>query len=158
MADLILHHYPTSPFAEKVRLMLGYKKLAWKSVMIPMVMPKPDVVALTGGYRKTPILQIGADIYCDTALIADVLEHLPAAPAEAPLFRPRAAAPEHVPPPPEPEGEAGQVLELLGPAPISVDELARRCQLSVRSLRAILLDLELEGRVQSLPGNRVALL
>ena len=76
MADLILHHYPTSPFAEKARLMLGYKKLAWKSVVIPMVMPKPDVVALTGGYRKTPILQIGADIYCDTALIADVLEHL----------------------------------------------------------------------------------
>ena len=76
MADLILHHYPTSPFAEKVRLMLGYKKLAWKSVIIPMIMPKPDVLALTGGYRKTPILQIGADIYCDTALIADVLEHL----------------------------------------------------------------------------------
>ena len=76
MADLILHHYPTSPFAEKVRLILGYKKLAWKSVMIPMIMPKPDMVALTGGYRKTPVLQIGADIYCDTALIADVLEHL----------------------------------------------------------------------------------
>ena len=76
MADLILHHYPTSPFAEKVRLMLGYKKLSWKSVIIPMIMPKPDVLALTGGYRKTPILQIGADIYCDTALIADVLEHL----------------------------------------------------------------------------------
>lgn len=76
MADLILHHYPTSPFAEKIRLILGYKKLAWKSVLIPMIMPKPDVVALTGGYRKTPVLQIGADIYCDTALICDVLEHL----------------------------------------------------------------------------------
>ena len=76
MADLILHHYPTSPFAEKIRLILGYKKLLWKSVMIPMIMPKPDVVALTGGYRKTPVLQIGADIYCDTALICDVLEHL----------------------------------------------------------------------------------
>ena len=76
MADLILHHYPTSPFAEKVRLILGYKKLAWKSVIIPMIMPKLDMVALTGGYRKTPMLQIGADIYCDTALIADVLEHL----------------------------------------------------------------------------------
>jgi glutathione S-transferase len=76
MADLILHHYPTSPFAEKVRLIMGHKQLAWKSVIIPMIMPKPDVVALTGGYRKTPVLQIGADIYCDTALIADVLEHL----------------------------------------------------------------------------------
>ncbi len=76
MADLILHHYPTSPFSEKVRLILGYKQLAWKSVVIPSIMPKPDVLALTGGYRKTPFLQVGADIYCDSALIADVLEHL----------------------------------------------------------------------------------
>ncbi|MFC6279951.1 MULTISPECIES: glutathione S-transferase family protein [Polaromonas] len=76
MTELILHHYPTSPFAEKTRLMLGYKKLKWKSVIIPMISPKPDLLALTGGYRKTPVLQIGADIYCDTALIADVLEHL----------------------------------------------------------------------------------
>ena len=76
MSDLILHHYPTSPFAEKIRLVLGYKQLAWKSVIIPMMMPKPDVVALTGGYRRTPILQIGADIYCDSALICDVLEHI----------------------------------------------------------------------------------
>jgi glutathione S-transferase len=80
MSDLILHHYPTSPFAEKIRLMLGYKQLAWKSVFIPMIMPKPDLTALTGGYRKTPVLQIGADIYCDTALICDVLEHLAPAP------------------------------------------------------------------------------
>ena len=76
MSELILHHYPNSPFAEKVRLMLGYKGLAWKSVFIPMIMPKPDLTALTGGYRKTPVLQIGADIYCDTALICDVLEHI----------------------------------------------------------------------------------
>ncbi|WHZ11685.1 MAG: putative glutathione s-transferase protein [Burkholderiaceae bacterium] len=75
MGELILHHYPTSPFSEKVRLVLGCKKLAWKSVIVPAVLPKPDVVALTGGYRKTPFLQIGADIYCDTALICDILEH-----------------------------------------------------------------------------------
>jgi glutathione S-transferase len=77
----ILHHYPSSPFAEKARLMLGFKGLAWQSVHIPMVMPKPDVVALTGGYRRTPLLQIGADIYCDTSLIATVLEHLKPEPA-----------------------------------------------------------------------------
>jgi len=77
----ILHHYPSSPFAEKARLMLGFKGLAWQSVHIPMVMPKPDVVALTGGYRRTPLLQIGADVYCDTALIATVLEHLQPEPA-----------------------------------------------------------------------------
>ena len=80
MSDLILHHYPMSPFSEKVRLILGHKQLAWKSVLIPSVMPKPDVVALTGGYRRTPFLQIGADIYCDTALICDVLEHRQPAP------------------------------------------------------------------------------
>lgn len=74
MSELILHHYPASPFAEKARLLMGFKNLAWRSVQIPPVMPKPDLTALTGGYRKTPVLQIGADIYCDTALIARRLE------------------------------------------------------------------------------------
>ncbi len=74
MTELILHHFDLSPFAEKVRLMLGLKGLAWRSVEIPMVMPKPFLTALTGGYRKTPVLQIGADIYCDTRLIAAELE------------------------------------------------------------------------------------
>lgn len=81
MHELILHHYPTSPFAEKARLMLGFKQLSWRSVMIPPLMPKPDLTALTGGYRKTPVLQVGADIYCDTALIARRLEAEKAAPA-----------------------------------------------------------------------------
>ncbi|RYF25326.1 MAG: glutathione S-transferase family protein [Comamonadaceae bacterium] len=74
--ELILHHYPSSPFAQKIRSALGFKQLAWNSVVVPSIMPKPDVVALTGGYRRTPFLQIGADIYCDTALICDVLEHV----------------------------------------------------------------------------------
>ncbi|WP_066265561.1 glutathione S-transferase family protein [Hydrogenophaga palleronii] len=74
-SDLILHHYASSPFSEKVRLMLGHKHLAWQSVNIPRILPKPDVLALTGGYRRTPFLQVGADIFCDTALICDVLEH-----------------------------------------------------------------------------------
>ena len=81
MTEPVLHHYSFSPYAEKVRAMLGFKGVAWKSVQIPPVLPKPDVVALTGGYRKTPILQIGADIYCDTALIARVLERLRPSPS-----------------------------------------------------------------------------
>ena len=76
MNPLILHHYPVSPFAEKVRALLGFKKLAWQSVLIPMMMPKPDVVALTGGYRRTPILQIGADVYCDTLLMCRVIDRI----------------------------------------------------------------------------------
>jgi glutathione S-transferase len=74
MSNIILHHYPTSPFSEKVRLILGYKSIPWQSVFIPQIMPKPDVVALTGGYRRTPFMQIGADIYCDSALICSELE------------------------------------------------------------------------------------
>lgn len=85
MSDIILHHYPGSPFAEKIRALLGSRKLAWQSVMIPAVMPKPDVVALTGGYRKTPIMQIGADVYCDTALIARKLDEL----SDEPTLYPR---------------------------------------------------------------------
>ena len=88
MADIILHHYPTSPFSEKIRLVLGYKQLAWKSVIIPSIMPKPDVLALTGGYRKTPCLQIGADVYCDSALICEVLEQLQPTPALYPAVHP----------------------------------------------------------------------
>jgi glutathione S-transferase len=81
MPELILHHYPTSPFAEKTRIALGLKGLAWRSVIIPQIMPKPDLTALTGGYRKTPVLQIGADIYCDTALILRELERRHPAPS-----------------------------------------------------------------------------
>lgn len=74
MTQLILHHHDPSPFAEKIRLVFGIKNLPWSSVQIPMIMPKPDLTALTGGYRKTPVVQIGADIYCDSALIARELE------------------------------------------------------------------------------------
>ncbi len=73
---IYFHHYPTSPFAEKVRAIFGYKGMAWHSVLQPQIMPKPDLVALTGGYRRIPVLQIGNDVVCDTALICDVLEHL----------------------------------------------------------------------------------
>ena len=61
--------------------MLGFKQLSWRSVEIPRIMPKPDLTALTGGYRKTPVLQVGADIYCDTALIARRLEAEKATPS-----------------------------------------------------------------------------
>ena len=89
----ILHHFEISPFSEKLRAIFGLKRMAWHSVLVPLPLPKPDVVALTGGYRKTPTLQIGADIYCDTALIAQLVDELqpepplvPAGAALAPLL------------------------------------------------------------------------
>ena len=76
MHEIILHEYAESPFSEKIRLILGFKRLRYRSVSVPMMLPKPDLVALTGGNRRAPTLQIGSDIYCDSALIADVLERI----------------------------------------------------------------------------------
>ncbi|MDJ0789778.1 MAG: glutathione S-transferase family protein, partial [Myxococcota bacterium] len=85
MTDLVLHHYDLSPFAEKIRLCLGRKGLPWKSVQTPMVLPKPDHFELTGGYRRVPVLQIGADVYCDSHLITRVLDaHSPTPPLSPP--------------------------------------------------------------------------
>lgn len=74
LPTLILHHFETSPFSEKVRLVLGMKSMNWSSVIIPQIMPKPQFTPLTGGNRRTPALQVGADVYCDTRLIVDMLE------------------------------------------------------------------------------------
>ena len=74
MTDIILHHYDASPFTQKALRMLGLKKLEWRSVETPMLLPKPDLVCLTGGYRGTPVMQIGADIYIDSQRIARELE------------------------------------------------------------------------------------
>lgn len=71
---IILHHYPASPFSEKVRLALRMKNLGWASVEIPNMMPKPLLMPLTGGYRKTPVMQIGADIFLDSAMIIRAIE------------------------------------------------------------------------------------
>ena len=74
MSEIILHHYPQSPVSEKVRIGLGIKKLAWRSVEIPRVPPKPELMPMTGGYRRTPVMQIGADIYCDSQCILRELQ------------------------------------------------------------------------------------
>lgn len=74
MSELLLHHYDFSNYSEKARAMLGFKGLSWRSVVMPSIEPKPNLKALTGGYRRAPVLQIGADVYCDTRLIARELE------------------------------------------------------------------------------------
>ena len=81
MTDLIQHHYEASPYSEKIRTLMGFKGLSWSSVIghrssviVPPIAPKADLLTLTGGYRRAPVLQIGADIYCDSALIAAELD------------------------------------------------------------------------------------
>lgn len=73
-SEVIFHAYPQSPVAEKVRVAFGIKGLAWRKVEIPRLPPKPMLTALTGGYRRTPVMQIGADIYCDSQCIIRELE------------------------------------------------------------------------------------
>ena len=82
----ILHHFEASPFSEKIRVVFGFKRMAWRSVLIPRILPKPDLMPLTGGYRRTPVMQIGADVYCDTQIIVRAIEkHFPS----PPLFPPQ---------------------------------------------------------------------
>ncbi|HYM03416.1 MAG TPA: glutathione S-transferase family protein, partial [Stellaceae bacterium] len=78
MNEIILHHYARSPFSEKVRLVLGFKGVRWQSVEVPRWAPKPDLIPLTGGYRKTPVMQIGADVFCDTrAMLREIDRRFP---------------------------------------------------------------------------------
>ncbi len=67
---LILHHYEGSPYAEKVRLMFGLAGARWHSLLCPAWPPRPSLDPLVGGYRRIPVAQLGADIFCDSTLIA----------------------------------------------------------------------------------------
>lgn len=76
MTTLILHHYPMSPFSQKIRSMLGYTRQSWQSVITREMPPRPMVARLAGGYRKIPVAQIGADIFCDSRTIATEIARL----------------------------------------------------------------------------------
>jgi DNA processing protein len=106
-----------------------------------------------------------------TESAADVLANLPDHPGREglsrdPLFRhARSGLAEPPAPLPVLETDAATLRQarsrippLLTADPVQVDELARRCQLSMAAVAAVLLELELAGRVETLSGNRVALL
>jgi len=74
--EIIFHNYALSPFSEKIRKVFAHKNIGYRSVDQPMWMPKPNLTPLTGGFRRIPVLQIGADVYCDTSLMCRKLEEL----------------------------------------------------------------------------------
>ena len=76
MAEIILHQYVNSPFSEKIRKIFAHKKISWRSVEQPVIMPKPRLIPLTGGYRRIPVMQIGADVWCDTGIIIRKIDEL----------------------------------------------------------------------------------
>jgi glutathione S-transferase len=81
VAELILHHYEGSLFSEKIRLLFGHLGLDWRSVEIAPIMPRPELMPLTGGYRRTPVMQEGADVWCDTRVIAERLAEVAGKPS-----------------------------------------------------------------------------
>jgi DNA processing protein len=52
---------------------------------------------------------------------------------------------------------AARVIGLLGPSPVNVDDLARLSGANVADVRMVLLDLELDGRIERHGGNLVSL-
>ncbi len=84
--DLIVHLYDAEPaFSVKTKLMLGFKNAAWFACNHPTILPKPDLTALTGGYRQIPVAQVGADIYCGSELVMDLIEARVPSPSFTPL-------------------------------------------------------------------------
>lgn len=51
-----------------------------------------------------------------------------------------------------------EIIESMGPVAVTVDEIIRQCQLSPSMVSWVLLELELAGRLERHPGNRVSLL
>ena len=76
MSELILHHYTLSPFSEKARAMFGYAGLEWQSVTVAEMPPRPKLAPLASGYRKIPVAQIGADVFCDTRTLSREIARL----------------------------------------------------------------------------------
>ena len=90
----------------------------------------------------------------------DVMEAL-SGPLRSPAAEPPAQ--DFRPGPPVEADESGlqmaraAIEELLGPTPVAVDEVIRQCQVSAAVVQTVLLELELAGRLERHPGNRVAL-
>jgi glutathione S-transferase len=68
--SLTLHHYPASPYAEKIRAMFGVSGDRWGSVLSPPYPPRPSLQPIVGDFRRIPVAHVGADVFCDTRLIA----------------------------------------------------------------------------------------
>ncbi|OBZ91075.1 hypothetical protein A0J61_00874 [Choanephora cucurbitarum] len=74
--DIVLFWYPYSPFAQKIGWILNYKKVEYKTVLIDVMEPRPKRRPFDGGYRKTPVLQVGQHTFCDTKTIIAEIEKL----------------------------------------------------------------------------------
>ena len=79
--SIILHHYPFSPYSEKIRAMFGFTNIEWASCIASEAPPRGKLDLLAGGYGRIPIGQLGSDIFCDTNIIADEIANMTNKPA-----------------------------------------------------------------------------
>ncbi|MGE0715804.1 MAG: DNA-processing protein DprA [Alphaproteobacteria bacterium] len=98
------------------------------------------------------LLRTGATLVESAADVIDALRPQTAAPRTPTRSPPTSEGPSH-----SPVEAEGRVVEHLGPTPLSVDELARQCQLSAAAVAAVLLELEFAGRIERHPGHKVSL-
>lgn len=106
------------------------------------------------------LLRDGAHLIESAADVLEVLAPLAGALEPPPVRarrRPAAVRPVAQPAPPTLDGLAARVEQALGPTPLAVDELIRECDAPAPDVQAALLDLELAGRIDRHPGNRVSL-
>jgi glutathione S-transferase len=76
MLPIVLFCYPGSPWSAKVQIYLALRGIPYAECHQPMTWPRPDFQNLGLSYRRIPVLAIGRDVYCDTALILRKLETL----------------------------------------------------------------------------------
>ncbi|TKX27194.1 glutathione S-transferase-like protein 4 [Elsinoe australis] len=87
--DIILFHYPFSPYARRIAWYLTLRNIPYKQSLQPPYLPRPLLTSLGISYRRIPLLSIGRDIYCDTRLIISALERLiPASPSHPSITPP----------------------------------------------------------------------
>jgi DNA processing protein len=107
-------------------------------------------------YGANHLIREGAVLVRDAEDVFEAVRPMLAAETEPPE-RPATRRPATILDPDVPNDKVREsVVACLSPEPVAVDEIVRRCQLTAPIVRTILLELELAGRLEQHPGNRVA--
>ncbi|MBF0247404.1 MAG: DNA-protecting protein DprA [Alphaproteobacteria bacterium] len=104
------------------------------------------------------LIKEGANLTQNADDVLDVLKPILNSPIKEPKPLEYGQQSLPLPDPGERDRALAEIKEMLSPAPVSVDELIRNCQFSPSTVSLALLELELAGRLERHPGNRVSLL
>ena len=102
------------------------------------------------------LLKQGATLVTEAADVIDVVAPILGRPIDVAANEPECDAPDAGSEPAS--DERLRIVALLGPTPVEIDDLVRLSGASPATVRMVLLELELAGRLERQPGGRVALL